>query len=204
MELITTSFAVATLSIELDDLRNNICHSCKEKLTFSNASVPSITVSASQGSAGATTSMSLPLSGRHQRSGESCPTTDNVPPIGLSFSPVAPPNTNKPLSVPSEREVERNHIPSQTTPTPAHPGPNIISAEPKLKPPNWSVVYHPEVKRAFNLHLAHAFTHDSPVYCVKISPDGQRLAVGLAGDGKTHIFELQTGSNIWLVSEHLV
>ena len=63
----------------------------------------------------------------------------------------------------------------------------------KIKLSRWSVVYHPEVERTLELHLVHAFTYDSPVHCVKISPDG-----------KTYINELKTGSNIWLVPEPTV
>ena len=71
-------------------------------------------------------------------------------------------------------------------------------------PPKWSVVYHPGVERALELHLAHTFKHDSKVYCIHISPDGQRFAVGLSGNGKTYINELETGSNIRLDSDPLV
>ena len=49
----------------------------------------------------------------------------------------------------------------------------------------------------------HTFTYDSGACCVKVSPDGQRFAVGFRGDGKMSINELETGSNIWLVLQPL-
>ena len=159
--------------------------------------MPPTTISAGKGLTG----VSSPLWRRVFQNRQSArPPTDNAPSIA-SHSIAALPNTNKPLLFSSEPEVVHN---VQTIPTPAHPGPNedIITYVQKPMPPKWSVVYHPEVKRALNLHLAHTFTIDSSVYCIHMSPDGQRLAVG--GDGKTYLNELQTGSNIWLVSKPLV
>ena len=100
----------------------------------------------------------------------------------------------------SEPEVARVSS-SQMTSTPIHPGPNdsVISPEQKPEPVRWSVVYNPEVNRSLDLQLAHNFKFNAEVYCIKMSPDGQRLAVGLRDDGKTYINELETGSNIWLV-----
>ena len=74
----------------------------------------------------------------------------------------------------------------------------------KPEPLQWSVVYNPKAERGLDLQLAHNFKLNSKAYCVKMSPDGQRLAVGLSDDGKTYLYELQTGSNIWLVSEPLI
>ena len=134
------------------------------------------------------------------------PTIDNVLSIGLSRSLAASPNTNTPLPVPSESEVAHYRNSSQTTPTSPHPGPNegILSPEQKPTPLNWSVVYNPDIEQALDLRLAHALPYDSTVYCIKMSPDGQRLAVGLGGIGKTYINELETGSKCWLVLEPLV
>ena len=92
------------------------------------------------------------------------------------------------------------------TPPSTHSGSNkdIVSPEQETTPSNWSVVYNPDVEQALDLHLAHAFTYDSPLCCIKMSPDGQRLAVGLSAAGKTYINEFETGSDVWLVSEPLV
>ena len=151
--------------------------------------------------------MSLPLWRRvfegRQRSRT---TTDNLFSIGLSRSLAASPNTHKPLLFLSKPEVAHNLNFSPMTPTPTHPGPNgdMVSSGKKPKPPQWSVEYHTEVERALDLRLAHAFTYDFRVYCVKMSHDGQRLAVGLGGDGKTYLYEMKTGSNIGSVSEPLL
>ena len=45
-----------------------------------------------------------------------------------------------------------------------------------------------------------AVTYGFQVYCVKISPDGHRAAIGL-GDGTAYLNDLKTGSNIWLVPD---
>ena len=149
-------------------------------------------ISASQGSI---TGTAAPVSSR--------PTTDN---IGLSHSPAASLKTNTPLLMPSEPEVAHNLSTSRPTPTSTYhdPNENLISSEQKPKPPQWSVVYHPELERALELHLVHVFMYDSPVYCVKMSPDGQRLAVGPGGEGKIYLHDMQTGSIIRLVSEPLL
>ena len=164
-----------------------MCHSCKNKLTPSKVSVPSITVLDST----CTTSVSAPLRRRGRQ--RSRPTIDNAPSIGLPHSLAAAPNSKKPLSLPSE--------PIARTPqaTPTHPGPNRdkTSSKQNPMPPKWSVIHHPEVEQALELHLMHTFTYASPAHCVKMSPDGQTLAVG--DRGSTYLYELQTGSNIWLV-----
>ena len=191
----TDPSTVATLTVELDDLRNNICHSCKTRLTSGNTFVPSVTILADQGSP---TDMAASVSTSQGRP-RSHLSTDNALSIGLSRSLAALPNTNNSLCVPFEPEVTRNLNSSRTTSTSSHPGrsENIISPEQTPKPPQWSVVYHPEVKQALELHLAHAFKYDSSIYRVNMSPDGQRLAVGLLGNGKTYLNELENGSNIW-------
>ena len=192
----------------MDDLRNSICDSCKKKLAYGNPSVPLPTISPGQDSTGTTPSVSAPLwrrvfEDRHRAR----PTTDNILSIGLSRSLAASPNTKILPLVPSDPDVAHNLGSSRTTPSAiADYGPHvdIISPEQKTRSPKWSVVYHPEVERAIELHLAHTFTYDSPGRRIKMSPDGQRLAVGLLGDGKTYLKELETGSNIWLASEPLV
>ena len=202
MNLPGRSFTVATLSVELDNLRNNICPACKRKLASGNVLVPETAISVDQGSTGTVTSVSAPLWRRLFRGRQLRP-----PSKGPSHSLAEPQSTNTTsLHVPSEPGVSGILGFSQTTPVPIHPGGSrdIISSEEKPKPPEWSVLYNSEVKRALNIHLAHAFTFDSPVYCVKMAPDGQRIAVGVEYEGKTFINELRTGTNVWLVSERLV
>lgn len=160
--------------------------------------MPPIATSADQGSTGTAASAPVPLWRRVFQGGRQ--RSRLTPSIRPSHSLTASPNSNNPLPV---LEVAQNLSSCQSRPTPTHPGANEdrISSEQKLEPPNWSVVYHPEVEQTLELHLAHAFTYDSEVYCIHMSPDGHRLAVGLSGEGKTYLNELETGSNIWLVSE---
>lgn len=116
------------------------------------------------------------------------------------------PSRPKLLSVSRELGVAQHLSASKTTRTPTHPGPDEeIIIPPQLNSePKWSVAYRPEVRQALDLRLAHTFVYKSPVSCVKMSPDGQRLAMGLAFDGKTYINEVKTGKNIWCVSRCVV
>ena len=189
----------------MDNLRSVICHSCKKKLAHGtlSVSVPQITISAGQAStATAVASVSAPLWRRvFQGRQRSRPTTgtDDAPTMPLPHSLAASPSSNQPLLAPSEPE---NLSSSQTTTTPAYPVPNEDIIFPEQIKPVWSVVYHPDVDRALELHLAHTFMFGSDVYCIHMSPEGGRFAVGLKG-GKTYLNDLQAGSNIWLVSEPL-
>ena len=118
--------------------------------------------------------------------------------MGSSRSLASSPNTNKPLPVPPEPEAAHNLSFSETTPSSTHPGSN----EDQPERPQWSVVYHAEVEQALEFHLAHTLSYDSQVHSLQMSPNGKRLAVG--GDGITHLYELETGSKIWSVSEPLL
>ena len=196
---------VASLSVELEDLRNGICNSCKKKLVSSNPSVPQITISTATGP-DTPASVSSPLWRRVPQGGRPRPTTRTPPSIRPSLLPEVSPNTNKPPFVFSGPEVGHTLSSSQTTPTPISPYPNedVIPPKEKPEPPKWSVVYNPRVERVLELHLAHVFKYDSPANCVKISPDGQRLAVAVLGNGKIYLKELKTGANIRLVSIKLL
>ena len=167
----------------------------------SNAPVPQITISA----AGPPTSLSAPLWRRVFQGGRQRPRIYNAPSI-LPSDLLAPSwNINKSLPVPSEPEVAHNLSCSQTTPL-TRPGPIKDTNSPKHKPepPRWSVANNPEVERALDLQLVNTFKYDTAANCVKMSPNGQRLAVALGSNGKTCLYELQTGSKIWLVSVFLV
>ena len=85
--------------------------------------------------------------------------------------------------------------------TNSDPEPAPISSQPKSEHPEFSVEYNPEVKQVLELHLEHVFTHESPAWCAKISPDGQRMAVGFQSSGATVI---RTKSNVRSVSGCIV
>ena len=73
----------------------------------------------------------------------------------------------------------------------------------KSEHPKFSVEYNPQVKRSIDLHLEHVFTHESPAFCVKISPDSRRIAVGSRDTGETIIYEVKTRSNVRSLSSSL-
>ena len=200
------SFTVATLSDELDTLRNKICHSCKRKLLSTSVSVPTPAISGPSKNPGSTTTSVLPSLWRrafkgHQRSSPS----NNTPRKDLSESPASPRNDNttseSPVPAPCDLEVADTPSPSKSTPGSDEEA--IILSEPKAGPPKWSVEYHPEAKRILDLQLANVITFEDSVHCVKISPDGYRVAMGLT-DGTTYLNDLKTGSKIWLVSDYLI
>ena len=170
----------------MEDLHNNICQSCKKNLASRKFIAPQITIPAGRGSTGVAALASAPFWRRvFQGRQRPRPAVDNVLSIGLSRSQAASPNTIKSPPVPSAPAIDPE---------------DISSPKQKYEPPKWSVAYNPDVERALDLHLAHTFKYDSPANCVKMSPDGQKLAVGLRDNGKTYLCELRTGSNIWLVS----
>ena len=166
-------------------MKNNICHTCKKKLIVAPATSVS-PPSAGQSSISTAFSASSPLwrrlfQGRHRDR-----------------------SSHKSLSVNRESEVTNN----AGTHTPTHSGPDgeiILSPKPQAEPPEWLAVYHSESKekQTLDFHLVRAVTYESAVYCAKMSPDGQRLAIGLK-DGKTYINETKTGMNIWSVLECVV
>jgi len=65
---------------------------------------------------------------------------------------------------------------------------------------NWSIRYNSEVKRALDVSLVHSLQVGRfDVHCLKFSKDGKYLAMGFRRDGKTNIYDVQTGEKTWLV-----
>jgi len=79
--------------------------------------------------------------------------------------------------------------------------PSIASIDKiQSKQPKWSVSHNPKIKQALHIDLAKTFDLAAEVFCVKFSPDGKYLAVGLGeGNGRTYIYDVEEGSKIWLV-----
>ena len=197
------SFTVATLTDELDTLRNNICNSCKKNLVSvsPSASAPTPALPGPSNSASA-----LPSIWRRAFRGRQRPrpSAENPLPRGPSNLPVLPLNyrTSKLLPlVPSEPEFAHTPGPSKSIPIPDEEA--IVSSERKAEPPKWSVEYHPEAKRVLEVNLENVITYRVSVLCVRMSPDGHRVAMGLV-NGETDLNDLVTGSKIWLVSDRLV
>ena len=72
------------------------------------------------------------------------------------------------------------------------------------KQPKWSVSYNSRIKQALHIDLDKTFAFTSMVFCVKFSPDGKYLAVGLcSGNGKTYLYDVETGLKIWLATLHI-
>ena len=111
---------------------------------------------------------------------------------------------HKSLSVPRKLDIAFTPGTPKIARTPTLPCPNEKTPKPQSEPPKLSAVYHPEVKRALDFQLAHLVTYGSRVLCAKACPDGERVAIGLAYDGKTYINELKTGTKIWFVPAHHV
>ena len=183
---------MTTLSDELNNLRNNICHDCKKKFVpdIVSAAAPSNGLNSSVATSSKSAFWRRMFKGR-------LPSIDNTAYGYTSDSAVSNSLTTVPLST------------SETLPdTPVdtfapNTGPKQTS---ELKPElsEFLIEYNPEVKRALDIRLVHVFTHESPIFSMKISPDGQKIAVGIAGAGKAIINEVKTKSNVRSVSEALV
>jgi glucose repression regulatory protein TUP1 len=76
--------------------------------------------------------------------------------------------------------------------------PSTPVAEIKSKEPNWSVSHNPGIKPALDIDLVKTIDFTDDVYCVKFSPDGKYLAVGLHWSGRTNIYDVEKGLKIWL------
>ena len=111
-------------------------------------------------------------------------------------------STIRNISLSNSERIRDAFADAPTTNSDRVPAP--ISAEPKFEPPEFSVEYNPEVKQVLALHPEHVFTHESRAFCVKISPDGQRIAVGYQNSRATIISDLKTRSNVRSASEYIV
>jgi WD40 repeat protein len=128
--------------------------------------------------------------------------------------PVFPTNTtaegSPKTSVPIRSITDQDN---QTNPTILAP-PEAPSAIPKpslskpvdeihSKDPGWSVSHNPEITQTLQIDLAKTLNFTARVFCVKFSPDGKYLAVGLdQGSGRTYIYDMEKGLNIWSVPSY--
>ena len=168
---------MTTLSKELDELRNNICHDCKRRLVTGIVLAPAPSTTAAPFTS---------AFGRRMFQGGQRP-IDAAGAGGTSsnsemLSPI--PNSTSETTFNTTVDAPGTNSGSKQTP---------ISLKLESKLPEFSVVYNPEGKRALDLRLAHVFTQKCSALCVKMSPDGQRIAVG---SEKTFIHEVKTRSNI--------
>ena len=180
---------MTTLSDELNKLRSNICNDCKKRFVPGNV----LNVSS--------TSTSTPFWRRMFRNRQHrLPSRSAVHMAGSSRTS----NSANSSSIPTISLITSETIPGITVDTSTtNPGPEQTRISPKLERPEFSVEYNPEVKRALTLDLEHVFAYEYPAYCVKISPDGQKLAVGFRDSGEMIISDMRSRSNVRSVSEHL-
>ena len=62
----------------------------------------------------------------------------------------------------------------------------------------WTAHFAPGM-RSIEVKMIHTLRHPTPVRCLKFSSDGNYLAVGLQLNGRTHIYDVRTGKEKWLV-----
>ena len=67
---------------------------------------------------------------------------------------------------------------------------------------NWGIVYNQKVRKAVDVRPVRAFhvkrEYHEP-FSVTFSKDGKYLAVGFGHNGRTIIYDVQTGQEFWLV-----
>jgi len=85
--------------------------------------------------------------------------------------------SQRPISLP-ETSTSLKHIPNQL---------------------DWSVDFNSDVKPELNVKLEHVLTFGDVVWCVRFSPDGKYLGVGV-GNGRTYICDVKTGTKSWSVT----
>lgn len=157
------------LSEELDNLQRSICYDCKKKF------VPRVASSWDS-------SLSCGIvSGSQMR------------------SPVSTTNTSIPILARQNQSKAAILMLPQASSKLRRPGTIPAIDEISAKQPGWSVLHNPEIKQALHIDLVNTFNFIAKVYCVKFSPDGKYLAVGLDKGGKTYIYDVETGLNVWLV-----
>ena len=126
----------------------------------------------------------LPSMASSSRTFNSATSRSIIPTISLISSETIPATTVDTFAT--------NHDPEQTR------------ISPKPEPPEFSVKYNPEVKRALDFRLEHVFAYEFPPFCMKISPDGQRMAVGFQDSGATIISDMKTRLNVGSVFQSLI
>lgn len=63
---------------------------------------------------------------------------------------------------------------------------------------NSNISYNPGIKQPLHINLVKVINFAAPVFCVKFSPNGKYLAVGLYKDsGKTFVYDVEKNSTIW-------
>ena len=176
---------VASLSEELDNLRRSICHTCKSRFVPSYAPIP--TTSQNQAGPGPGLLHRIASSAQYQSASSGLPSVSTTN-VGGSSNTV---QQNTTILVPPQ--PSSSAIPRQPSTAPA--------VEIQSQQPDWSVSHNPEIKQALQVDLVKTSNFAATVYCVKFSPDGKYLAVGLdRGSGKTYIYDVGNGSNVWLAS----
>jgi len=167
------------LSEELDNLQRSICHDCKKKFVPSYVQV------------------APPWDG--DRPSLSC----GGPQIQSPVSTTNPLGSPKTVPVLARQNQPKTAIsaPPQVSSSASQRQPETIPVdETQSKQPGWSVFHNPEIKQALHIDLVKTFNFIAKVYCVKFSPDGKYLAVGLDKSGKTYIYDVEKGLNLWLAA----
>ena len=145
------------LYAELDRLRMNICHDCNMKLVAGSVSVPALTSPSRYLDASIAPKAAAPFWRRMfrvQRRRLSPPRIDDTA-SGSACNPAIP-SSIPDISLSAFDTPVMNSSSQQTSDSPPT----------KYEPPEFLVVYNPEVKRTLDLRLAHVFTHEHSAFCI--------------------------------------
>ena len=222
----TELFVVASLYEMLENIQGTACDKCRAKFEeFPPADFAGIQTATMHRP---TTRLPQPHSGTRSESVKSYRSAHSHPnsPGLTSTNPVDEPShriaviPSPPREIPSISSGLRptpasNHDRKQPTyPTTATSKPSLSTSNPDPPPPHapvlsirdepdgWSIAFDKRVKPLINVKLVDVLVYTEEVSCVRFSPDGYYLAVGL-DSGQTYIHNVKLGKRTWSVMHPL-
>jgi len=145
-----------------------------------------------------TTRLPRPHSGTRSGSVESYRSAHSHPhsPSLTSTSLIDEPSHRNTATPSPSREIPS--ISSKPSPTPAsnHDPPHAPVLSIRDEPDGWSITLNKKIKPSMNVKLVDVLVYTEEVSCVRFSPDGYYLAVGL-DSGQICIHDVRLGKRTW-------
>ena len=114
--------------------------------------------------------------------------TRTTPVVRKASTTITPTQPSQAVSDPASQPGETS-VPSQLSASNVDPDSGTMHRNP-------SILFNKEVEKELDMELAHVLLHGDTIWCVKFSKDGKYVAAGCK-DGKTYIYDVQTGKLTW-------